>query len=220
MSRNQIHGKRFEDQIKGCGLFDGSADAGRSVHAIFHIEAKFDRSLHLPTSIKATGGKTVALADARKFWSLEGPFRLLVGSYLQRGAIKEFGEIHEFIIGAAELASLRGSATLREVRAIHEGLGLGPFPAGRHAAAREWARQQIDCLKPRLGAVLLNRKIDGRGQRRLQCSVPLAQLVSLTEATKILILNRPPVHGYVLHVDFIGVLALPLRLLSGARERD
>lgn len=68
MTNNQLHGKRFEDFIKGCGLFPGSSDSGRSVTAGFDIEAKFDKIRGLPTSVKSSGSDGIGLSDARRFF--------------------------------------------------------------------------------------------------------------------------------------------------------
>ena len=98
MTKNQLHGKKFEDFIKGCGRFPGASDAERSVTASFDIEGRFDRELGLPTSIKATGNKGVGLSDARRFWSLNKPFRMIVGAYRQEVDQKVFSQVHEFIL--------------------------------------------------------------------------------------------------------------------------
>jgi hypothetical protein len=53
MTRNQLHGKKFEDLIKACGLFSGSADGGRSATASFDIEAKYDRAMSPPIELNS-----------------------------------------------------------------------------------------------------------------------------------------------------------------------
>lgn len=219
MVKNQLHGKKFEDQIKGSGRFPGAADHTRAIDAPFDIEARFDRELGLPTSIKAMGRGTVALADARRFWRIEEPFRMLVGSYVQLTDRKRFERVHEFLIGVDWLPVLLRAVTLEEVTELHEGMGLAAFPRGRHVQARIWAAQRLALLNVKRGAVRLNRKIDSAGQRRLQCSVPLSALLRLAE-------ERPDFAGrggerrpsYRLHDERIGDLYLPIVVHGSARE--
>jgi hypothetical protein len=218
MTPNQLHGKRFEDQIKGCGWFDRSADSSRAVNAGFDIEARFDRRLSLPTSIKSTGSKTIALADARKFWSIAQPYRMLVGSYNQDNSRKVFNMVHEFIIHGAILELLRGRVAVEEVAQIHTGLGLQHFPEGRHNAARLWAREQIASIQGRLGLAGLNPKIDSRSQRRLQCSVSLDVLIAAaTGETPFYDENNNVTPNHQVHDAVVGTLVLPVTLLSSRR---
>jgi hypothetical protein len=75
MNAVQFHGKTFEDILKAV-LFPGSADAARPATSGVDIEAKFDKHLALPTSIKsakaakAIGRTGISLSDARGFWSI------------------------------------------------------------------------------------------------------------------------------------------------------
>lgn len=169
----QAHGKRFEDFVKACGLFPGSSDQGRSPTSDFDIEAKFDRRLGLATSVKSTGSEIVTLADARRFFAIAEPFRMIVGRYWQVDDTKEFREIHEFILTEASLTKVRGELNHAQITDFHNGLLLGSFPAGEHVAARAWAQERKRELAPVIGSVVLNPKIDSKRQRRLQCSVSL-----------------------------------------------
>jgi hypothetical protein len=146
MTNNQLHGKKFEDLIKSCGLFSGSADGGRSPTATFDIEAKYDKILGLPTSIKSTGSNIVGLSDARSFFANSEKYRMLVGRYKQVGPHKQFHNVHEFILTPETLAKLRGEVLLDDVTAFHDGLLLTAFPSaamwrqgnGRCNAKRRW----------------------------------------------------------------------------------
>jgi hypothetical protein len=113
MTNNQLHGKKFEDLIKGCGLFPGASDQSRSSTVGIDIEAKFDRSHGLPTSIKTTGSGIVTLSDARRFWAIDYPFRMLVGTYRQVSERKLFSIVHEFLILPTDLEILRGRGITR-----------------------------------------------------------------------------------------------------------
>lgn len=207
MSRNQLHGKKFEDFIKGCGLFPGSSDSGRGVTAGFDIEAKFDRERGLPTSVKTTGNDTIALSDARRFFEIDRDFRMLVGKYHQQGTQKVFAEIHEFIASTDVLNAVRGDLDMATVTAFHEGLLIGKFSKGEHVAAREWARHRKTELSGVKTDIILNPKIDSKTQRRLQCSIRIDDLARAAQA-----------HGkYIIHTDAIGDFALPIIQNSARR---
>lgn len=207
MTRNQAHGKRFEDFIKASGRFDGSADKGRSPTSGFDIEARFDRECGLPTSVKSTGSDIVSLSDARRFVSLSVPYRMLVGRYWQVGARKEFREVHEFILPAEATRRLIGSLTQATVDSFHN--GLLAFPAGQHRQARSWARAQKQLLAGVETCLVLNPKIDSKSQRRLQCSVRLSTLIEIAG-----------VYGkYQLHTESIGATVLPIIQNSPRRAR-
>lgn len=208
MTVNQLHGKKFEDFIKACGLFPGASDSSRTTIADFDIEAKFDRTRNLPTSVKSTGNDTVALADARRFFSIDQDFRMIVGRYEQIDNRKIFAQIYEFILTTATLNALRGTLDLTMVASFHVGIGLGQFPRGSHIEARMWAMQRKIELAPNSSLIVLNPKIDSKSQRRLQCSVRLADLIVASEKHS----------EFELHTDAIGDFVLPVIQNSARRE--
>jgi hypothetical protein len=208
MTNNQLHGKTFEDQIKGCGMFAGAADQSRSVTAGIDIEARFDRVMALPTSIKTSGSRTITLSDARRFWAINFDFRMLVGIYEQIDRQKHFGIIHEFFLTPETLSELRGSVMAAEIERLHFGIGLAAFPAGQHIKAREWMAQELAAMAASQSRIVLNPKIDSKEQRRLQCSVSLGELINVTQAYG----------NHIVHTEHIGSLLLPIRLLSSRRQ--
>ncbi|NJM50485.1 MAG: hypothetical protein HC843_06010 [Sphingomonadales bacterium] len=207
MSVNQLHGKRFEDFIKGCGLFPGASDQSRSVTAGFDIEAKFDRSKGLATSIKASGNDTIGLSDARRFFSVIQPYRMIVGRYRQSGGQKVFAEVHECILSQEAIVTLHGAMTLEIVTDFHEGLLLNNFPQDQHLAARAWAQDRKAALAQVETKIILNPKIDSKSQRRLQCSVHLGDLIEVSKAFD----------SYHLHDQSIGDFGLPIIQNSARR---
>lgn len=209
MATNQLHGKQFEDIIKASSLFSGSSDFGRNATSKFDIEAKFDKIKNLPTSIKVSKGNIVGLSDARRFWSLDEDFRLLVSKYKQLDDRKSFYEIHEFKLDSSMLEILRGDLSFKEIENLHNGISLENFPLGKEKEARKWFRNEKQKLKNKLGFIKLNPKIDSKGQRRLQCSVSILDLVS--EIKK---MNES---NYILHDQSYGVLTLPIALISSSR---
>ena len=208
MSDSQLHGKTFENRIKASSRFPGAATDATGHTAAFDIAARFDTSANLPTSIKTSCNTRIGLADARRFWALIDSFRMLVGLYRQTAHTKAFHTIHEFIIGPAELAMLRGGVTSAEVGALHEGISLEKFDRDDYRAARKWAAEATRTVRSR-SLVRLDRKIDSKGQRRFQCSVDIEALVRACPGDRQMVYTK----------DF-GDIALPLRLPSTSREFD
>ncbi|MCY4186706.1 MAG: hypothetical protein OXD45_15515 [Rhodobacteraceae bacterium] len=68
-SKNQMHGKAFENHIKAAnGIFSyAAADRKRSSGEKFDISGTDDTVRGIPTSIKSSNGDSIALSDARKF---------------------------------------------------------------------------------------------------------------------------------------------------------
>lgn len=223
MSRDQLHGKAFEDQIKAA-LFRGSADEGRTATSKFDIEPKFDKTYYLATSIKSaknTRSLSVGLSAATRFWENTEPFRMIVGLYTQQADRKRFDVVHEVLIHGDMFGHLKGAISYPEVESVHVGMGIKNFPRGTHAAARSWAKAQLDPLRKRQGIVVLNPKIDSKDQRRLQCSLKLGELIDLACAAppyrdpdRALIANT----NHRVYTDSIGASFLPFFVAGGSRE--
>lgn len=223
MSTDQLHGKAFEDRIKAA-LFRGAADGGRSATSEFDVEPKFDKTYFLATSIKSakhSKSAIVGLSDASRFWKNDLPFRMLVGLYHQRDRRKEFFEVHEFLLHGAMHQKLKGDISYEEVNGIHRDMSVKNFPRGTHVQARAFVRERLNAIKEKSGAIILNPKIDSKGQRRLQCSVNLGKLIAIAEA-------GDPYHSpetnlisnsnYRLFTDSIGTDFLPFYVAGTARE--
>ena len=211
----QVHGKQFEDILKAL-LYPGAADGGRTQTAKVDVEARYDKILGLETSIKASKNcKTIALADARHFWSINQPFRLLVGCWKQvSSTIKEFYEIHEFIIHGEMMPIMRGSVTAAQIQAFHDGLSLQRFALGQHVAARIWAQAQKAAISKSGPLVSLNPKIDSGTQRRLQGSLTMRRLERLAADHPRIRSDYP---NQSVHKNVLGSMLLPNRILSSPR---
>lgn len=210
-SNNQRHGKVFENLIKAAnGIFTlAAADRQRAPNERFDIAADDDIKFGLPTSIKSTGGNTIALSDARLFWqSFDfSPYRLLVGTYRQEGRIKVFETIHEMILRDKYRTDLLGGISESKINEFHD--TLQSFPAGPEGQSRAsmWAQERKQALKPDVGLVTLNPKIDSKNQRRLQCSIRLTELIETLDDD-----------DHTLHTEDFGSLILPIRISSGKRR--
>ena len=171
MSTNQSHGKSYENYVKVA--FPGASDHNRLPSSSWDIEKEFDKQNSLSTSIKTTKNEIVGLADARKFWSIDEPYRLLIGTYKQNSGIKTFQKLFEYRITIAEHSKILGNITFSEVEDFHN--ALSGFKLGLHRQARTFAKFKKSSLKSR-SIVQLNPKIDSGMQRRLQCSITLNSL--------------------------------------------
>ena len=174
-----MHGKVFENWIKGNSkLYSYStSDRYRSSNTMFDIDKEDDIIRGIPTSIKSTKDEDpIGLADARNFWNSfdDAPYRILIGSYVQKGNVKKFTKIYEFFLEKIHRQIFFGDVTIDEIEIFHE--GINKFKEGEHNEGRKWAKDQNILLKPRLGIIKLNPKIDSKTQRRLQCSVNLLDL--------------------------------------------
>lgn len=145
MSYNQNHGKNFEDVFKAA--FKGASDYGRSSFSTFDIEADFDKQRGLPTNIKSTKSKLVCLADARTFFSIEIPFRLLVILYVQENTYKRLKYLYEYYISIDDLKKLKGKITYDYVDTLHELLKSYPDGVdGQIKYKNEWRKKKKNIL--------------------------------------------------------------------------
>jgi hypothetical protein len=214
--KGQKHGKQFEDALKAL-LFPGASDKSRKPTETFDIEAEFDRALGLSTSVKASKGcVTVALADARRFWNIDTPYRLMVACWRQKSKnVKEFYDVHEFIMHGEILSQLRGAVSYNMIEGFHDGLGVKHFPQGQHIAARQWAKVRKKEIEALGSLLILNPKIDSKTQRRLQCSVKLSTLKRLADECPV---HAEGVANHVVHRQSIGDMILPLSIKSEPRQ--
>ena len=173
MSINQLHGKTLEDYLKSA--FQGASDHTRSVSSSWDIEKQFDKTKKLPTSIKTSKKGQIELADARKFWQINEPYRFLIAKYNQNGNIKIFHTLYEFEITLEEHQKLLGNISYSEVEDFHN--AILSYKKGFHKEARQFSKFKKSSLKSR-SIVQLNPKIDSKTQRRLQCSITLNSLLS------------------------------------------
>lgn len=203
MSNSQIHGKKFEDILK-CE-FSGASDNERANTSKWDIEARFDKSKNISTSIKASGSLIVGMSDARNFFKIEEDFRLLVGIYTQRGFCKNFEEIREYFITKDIFNSIRGDLTLRDIELFHNAIKTKPGKEGQKVArqiSNDFKLKFID-KKTKL---ILNPKIDSKSQRRLQCSLNLKTIESIDN-----------IEFYV-YTESFRDLMLPISIKSSKRE--
>ena len=198
--RSQVHGKVFEDIIKACEWFSSSSDSSRSNTASFDIEAVFDKKHNLPVSVKTTKNKTIGLADARRFVSLNQPFKMIVGCYNQELNVKSFHTIYEFIVTMKAHKLLTNEITPTFVKCFHEIISLESLKDYNKARELSSAIKTLD-----LGnKIILNPKIDSKKQRRLQASVSLDVLLEFCE--------------HEVYEKTFSNIVLPLKIVSPSRN--
>ncbi len=202
MSKNQLHGKTYEDYLKS--VFLGSLNHKGPANSSWDIEKEYDKINELPTSIKVTKNKYVGLADARKIWLLNEPYRLLIGRYNQQNEMKIFHTLHEFLISLEEHKKLLGDISYDEIEEYHK--YLLTFKLGHHYDARIWAKCKKQSLKLR-SVIQLNPKIDSGLQRRLQASIKIDELISNVKNN--IVLNKD---------EFYRGVSVALCLQSSIRE--
>lgn len=200
---NQLHGKTIEDMIKSA--FQGSSDCSRSVSSRFDIEAAFDKERNLDTSIKASKKDNIEMADARRFFENQKPFRLLICRYVQKDKMKVFSEIHEVFINEDILKYLKGDMPYDVVAEFHE--QLKSFSIGQHREARFFAKERKKELQNIYSSnIILNPKIDSGNQRRLQCSMSINEIYAAFPDC------------YTIHKENYKVLGLPISIFSESRK--
>ena len=187
MSRNQQHGKLIEKALGQALVGQPVPESGNSA---WDIPALLDWREGLNTSVKSmkTAKKgleqsTIGMADARRAFSINEPFRMLVAPFLQVGGVKQVPVVFEFFIQPHEMERLYGEMTYEDVEDFHE--GLLDFAAGQHVAARSWAKSQKADMADLSSGFVLNPKIDSKTQRRLQCSLRFGTLLEIVAERRV-----------------------------------
>jgi hypothetical protein len=170
MSKNQLHGKKYEDYLK----LAFSDSINEKYNNQWDVDKSYDNDNNLPTQIKTTGSNYVDLADARRFWLIQEPYRLLIAKYEQLKNIKQFNLLYEFNISIEEHSKLLGDITYNEIKDFHN--NLINYKTGFHSAARVFAQEKKILFALR-SIIKLNPKIDSKNQRRLQCSININSLL-------------------------------------------
>ena len=171
MSNNQLHGLVFEQHI--LGAFPGACQQSNTDQ--WDVLASCDSIHNIPTSIKTTKNSTVDLADARRFWKIDHQYRMLVGHYDQIRSVKHVHTLYEFIISPETHQQLLGTLTYAEVEDFHNQILNSTRPVGKVRTLGE-----ILVLRTSgKSCVTLNPKIGSRGQRRVQCSISLSDLIRI-----------------------------------------
>ena len=163
----QLHGLVFEQWVRAT-FFDGYAPP--SYTQKWDIPAAVNKAHGgVPVNPKATKfGTPVDMGDALRQFDIDEPFVVVIGYWRQDGDEKRFVNIVAPRIEPAQWKKLWGAVTradLERLDAVIKDKSLSPAQA--RAAA-----QKIKRAPPFTDAIMVvNPKIDGKSQRRLQCSL-------------------------------------------------
>jgi hypothetical protein len=171
---SQKHGFIWQSDLM-TNVYGVSAEAAKaeSYTAQHDIPAQLNALDHVDLSIKTTGNKKrVDMGDALRIYdavSSGKAFHMTVVLWKQEGDQKKLVSVTEVnLTGAAEL--LFGSLTRADIVQLDS--AIKAFPKGCSAKDPSCAPITRLCteLNSRSGALMLNKKIDSKSQRRLQCS--------------------------------------------------
>lgn len=163
----QRHGLVFEQWIRDT-FFDGYTPTDYTQKWDVPAEANL-RHGGVPVNPKAAKYRTpVDLGDALRQYDIDEPFILVVGYWVQDGDQKRFVNIVAPLITPEAWRALWGPVTRADLER------LDALIKDRSLDYRE-ARKRAHAMKSRPpfseAVIVLNPKIDAKGQRRLQCSL-------------------------------------------------
>lgn len=157
------HGITFENIVK-------ATYSNYKSKSIWDIEFE---DKQLPISIKSKkmySTMNIEMADARRLFSINNDFRLIVGFYNQIKDKKVIVEITEYLITNNTLQKLKGDLDYTNISEFHD--AICNFKKGEHLEARNFANEYVTIIKNDLiTSINLHPKIDLYSQRRLQCSI-------------------------------------------------
>jgi hypothetical protein len=163
----QRHGVDFEEWVRA-EFFDGYTAPNYTDKWDIPAAAKL-RHGGVPVNPKAIKyGTPIGLGDALRQFDIDEPFLLIIGYWEQRGPRKHFVKIVPTRVEPAQWRALWGEVTREDLERYDAVI------KDRSLDYRE-ARRQAQALKRQppftTTTIVLNPKIDSRGQRRLQCSL-------------------------------------------------
>jgi hypothetical protein len=163
----QQHGLVFETWIRDT-FFEGYVPPGYTQK--WDIPAEINRTHGgVPVNPKATKYRTpVDLGDALRQYDIAEPFILVIGYWVQEGEDKRFVNIVAPLITPEAWRKLWGPVTradLEKLDALIKDRSLDYREARKQAHALKSAPPFTESI------IVVNPKIDSKGQRRLQCSL-------------------------------------------------
>jgi hypothetical protein len=200
----QQHGLVFEQWVRDT-FFDGERPA--SYTQKWDIPASANRGHGgVPVNPKAAKyGTPVDLGDALRQFDIDEPFVLVIGYWRQAGPEKRFVNIVAPRVEPAPWRKLWGPVTRADLERLDRTIkDRSLTPAQARAAAL-----RIKNAPPfSQSIVVVNPKIDSKGQRRLQCSLRFADVFKHLAAGAD---SRPVAHPMLWGVEYLRPVA------SGAR---
>lgn len=138
-NRSGSRGESFRSMIGRDGWYDGAGDQQRRRNSRYDIEAGFDGRLGLPTQLGVSADQTFPIRYAHRWWTIDEPFRKVLGHLVEHGCDRSIFAITEFIIHGRMMTLLRGGASGAEIAECHEMIREAYSP-GRRGAVRGQAK--------------------------------------------------------------------------------
>ena len=175
MPEVQKHGFDFENWIKATFFTEFQAVYTQKwdVPAEANNSLKVPNELRfLPVSIKTCKyGSPINFGDALRQFNNYDNFMLIVGFWQQSGANKNFVAVEGVKILSAEWRNLFRPLSAGDIALLDSTIKNREL---HFTEARNQAEAIINTDKFQQTKIVLNRKIDSKNQRRLQCSLPFA----------------------------------------------
>ena len=135
-------------------------------------------------SIKVSkNGTGIGCGDILRFMdhTLTNPFIMVVGSWRQKDqSVKVYTDIYEFYLEPKHNHLLWANLTRDALEPFVKWVkAIPPFSQGQAQARQEWKNRRAELYAQYgKGLVRIDAKIDSKKQRRVQCSIKLAELIS------------------------------------------
>lgn len=135
----QSRGDSFRSVIGRDAWFGGSGGHQRRRNSRFDIEAASDGRLGIPSQFGASADQTFPIRYAHRWWTIDEPFRKVLGHLVEQGREQSVVAVTEFIIHGRMMTLLRGGASVSELAECHEAIRAAYSP-GRRGAGRGQAK--------------------------------------------------------------------------------
>lgn len=169
MPENQQHGSLWESEIKTNVFGIVGPDPYTAVHDIPRARNTLNPNENV--SIKTTGSGTLCMGDALRVFAYEPGVEhtCIVIRYVQNAEQKTLTHVYELDLMQRDV--LWGSVTKEDIESFVALVRSMP-PNCRIPEIDQAIIQKKKELNAKSGAIRFNPKIDSKGQRRLQCSIP------------------------------------------------
>lgn len=175
-SQSQGHGLYWDSQIREKVFGLGRCVNDTKKHDIDCSENKLDSEENV--SLKTSGGDSIGCGDIIRFFDADfsKKYTIILIRYAQRGDRKKIHEIVEIRYDEALRSYLFGTASAEDISAYAD--LVRSIPHGRASAESKKAyKDGKKRLQSGFGMkIAVNPKVDGRSQRRVQCTISFKKL--------------------------------------------
>jgi hypothetical protein len=179
---SQQHGIDFENEIHLHTHGKSKVEYEKLIKGGYTAEHDIQKGIlsDVNISVKTSKGNAIACGDVMRMFDItkREAFTILVGHYTQVGNKKHYNKISEFYITPDVYDRLWGKVKYKELKKYVD--YVKSIPHGKEAQLKHqkiW-RENIKSLKDKCGLMALRTKVDGKAQRRTQCSLNINDLLS------------------------------------------